>query len=111
MLQKKRSTKPPRSSKAFAKKPRNSNTPDQKSTQSHEPIPPLSSSRRTFGPGGCSTCGPHFCSMKIAEEVRRFAARQQISEEQALLVGLEQKLGSPSRKAASFTSGEIDIFD
>jgi phosphomethylpyrimidine synthase len=36
-------------------------------------------------------CGPHFCSMKIIEDVRKFAAEQQISEEQALQVGVEQK--------------------
>jgi phosphomethylpyrimidine synthase len=39
----------------------------------------------------CSMCGPHFCSMRITEDVRRFAAEQKISDEQALEVGLEQK--------------------
>jgi phosphomethylpyrimidine synthase len=36
-------------------------------------------------------CGPHFCIMKITEDVRKFAAEQKISEEQALQVALEQK--------------------
>ena len=36
-------------------------------------------------------CGPHFCSMRITEDVRKFAAEQKISEEEALQVGLEQK--------------------
>jgi phosphomethylpyrimidine synthase len=36
-------------------------------------------------------CGPHFCSIKITEDVRKFAAEQKISEEQALQVRLEQK--------------------
>jgi len=36
-------------------------------------------------------CGPHFCSMKITEDVRKYAAEQRISEQQALQVGLEQK--------------------
>ena len=36
-------------------------------------------------------CGPHFCSMKITEDVRKFAAQQKISEEEVLRVGLEQK--------------------
>lgn len=36
-------------------------------------------------------CGPHFCSMKITEDVRKFAAEQKISEEQALEVGLKEK--------------------
>jgi phosphomethylpyrimidine synthase len=35
--------------------------------------------------------GPHFCSMKITEDVRKFVARQKISEEKALQVGLKQK--------------------
>jgi phosphomethylpyrimidine synthase len=39
----------------------------------------------------CSMCGPHFCSMKITEDVRKFAAEQKISEEEALQIGLEQK--------------------
>ena len=39
----------------------------------------------------CSMCGPHFCSMKITEDVRKFAAEQRIAEEQALEAGMEQK--------------------
>jgi phosphomethylpyrimidine synthase len=39
----------------------------------------------------CSMCGPHFCSMKITEDVRRFAAEQGVAEEQALQAGLDQK--------------------
>ena len=39
----------------------------------------------------CSMCGPHFCSMRITEDVRKYAAEQKISEEQALQAGLEQK--------------------
>jgi phosphomethylpyrimidine synthase len=39
----------------------------------------------------CSMCGPHFCSMKMTEDVRKFAAQQQISEQDALQAGLEQK--------------------
>jgi phosphomethylpyrimidine synthase len=39
----------------------------------------------------CSMCGPHFCSMKITEDVRKYAAEQQVSEEEALKVGMEQK--------------------
>src|SRR5436309_7540807 len=48
-------------------------------------------------------CGPHFCSMKITEDVRKFAAEQGISEEAAVRAGLEQK-------AREFTeSGPGDI--
>ena len=39
----------------------------------------------------CSMCGPHFCSMKISEDVRQFAAAQGISEEEALEKGMEEK--------------------
>jgi phosphomethylpyrimidine synthase len=39
----------------------------------------------------CSMCGPHFCSMKITEDVRKFAAEQGITEEAAIQKGLEQK--------------------
>jgi phosphomethylpyrimidine synthase len=39
----------------------------------------------------CSMCGPHFCSMKITEDVRKFAAEQGISETDALQAGMEQK--------------------
>jgi phosphomethylpyrimidine synthase len=40
----------------------------------------------------CSMCGPHFCSMKITQEVREFAAEQNIAEaEKALAVGMSEK--------------------
>jgi phosphomethylpyrimidine synthase len=39
----------------------------------------------------CSMCGPHFCSMKISEDVRQYAAQQGISEQEALEKGMEEK--------------------
>jgi phosphomethylpyrimidine synthase len=39
----------------------------------------------------CSMCGPHFCSMKITEDVRRYAAEQGLSEEQAMQEGMKEK--------------------
>jgi phosphomethylpyrimidine synthase len=39
----------------------------------------------------CSMCGPHFCSMKITEEVRKFAAEQGLTEDEALQKGMEEK--------------------
>jgi len=39
----------------------------------------------------CSMCGPHFCSMKITEDVRKFAAEQGVSEERAIQAGLDAK--------------------
>ena len=39
----------------------------------------------------CSMCGPHFCSMKITQDVRDYAARQGLSDEEALQKGMEVK--------------------
>jgi phosphomethylpyrimidine synthase len=39
----------------------------------------------------CSMCGPHFCSMKITQDVRDYAARQGVSENEALAAGMQQK--------------------
>ncbi|PTD95130.1 phosphomethylpyrimidine synthase ThiC [Pseudothauera lacus] len=39
----------------------------------------------------CSMCGPHFCSMKITQDVRDFAAQQGIAEEAALAKGMQEK--------------------
>jgi phosphomethylpyrimidine synthase len=39
----------------------------------------------------CSMCGPHFCAMKITEEVRQYAAEQGVREEDALKKGMEEK--------------------
>ncbi|MBI3828420.1 MAG: phosphomethylpyrimidine synthase ThiC [Planctomycetes bacterium] len=39
----------------------------------------------------CSMCGPHFCSMKITEDVRAYAAQQGINEQAALTKGMEEK--------------------
>ena len=39
----------------------------------------------------CSMCGPHFCSMKITQDVRDFAARHGVSDEEALAKGMEAK--------------------
>ncbi len=39
----------------------------------------------------CSMCGPHFCAMKITEDVRQYAAEQGMSEQDALKKGMEEK--------------------
>tara|TARA_B100000035_G_scaffold134321_1_gene114313 strand:- start:62995 stop:64887 length:1893 start_codon:yes stop_codon:yes gene_type:complete len=39
----------------------------------------------------CSMCGPHFCSMKISQDVRDYAAKKGISENEALAKGMEEK--------------------
>ncbi|MFN2578970.1 MAG: phosphomethylpyrimidine synthase ThiC [Pyrinomonadaceae bacterium] len=39
----------------------------------------------------CSMCGPHFCSMKITQDVREYAAQKEIDEQAALRVGMKEK--------------------
>jgi len=39
----------------------------------------------------CSMCGPHFCSMKISQDVRDFARAKGITENDALKKGFEEK--------------------
>jgi phosphomethylpyrimidine synthase len=51
----------------------------------------------------CSMCGPHFCSMRITEDVRKYAAEQKLSGEEALRAGLEQK-------AREFTEAGAKIY-
>jgi phosphomethylpyrimidine synthase len=51
----------------------------------------------------CSMCGPHFCSMKITEDVRRYAAEHAITEEAAIEEGLKQK-------ATEFTKSGSEIY-
>jgi len=39
----------------------------------------------------CSMCGPHFCSMRITQDVRDYAKSHHLSEEEALAKGMEEK--------------------
>ena len=39
----------------------------------------------------CSMCGPHFCSMKISQDVRDYAAKKGISDQEALEKGMKEK--------------------
>lgn len=39
----------------------------------------------------CSMCGPHFCSMKISQEVREYAQRKGLDETAALATGMQEK--------------------
>jgi len=36
-------------------------------------------------------CGPKFCSMKISQEVRDFAAVNEIKEDEVIAKGMEEK--------------------
>ncbi|HEX9281171.1 MAG TPA: phosphomethylpyrimidine synthase ThiC [Candidatus Udaeobacter sp.] len=39
----------------------------------------------------CSMCGPHFCSMKITEDVRKFAAEHGLTDAEAIESGMQEK--------------------
>lgn len=39
----------------------------------------------------CSMCGPHFCSMKITQDVREYAAKNQLADDAALTHGMQEK--------------------
>ncbi len=39
----------------------------------------------------CSMCGPKFCSMKITQDVRAYAASMEVGVEEAAQVGMEEK--------------------
>ncbi|NQY08264.1 MAG: phosphomethylpyrimidine synthase ThiC [Flavobacteriales bacterium] len=51
----------------------------------------------------CSMCGPHFCSMKITQEVREYAKKNKLSEQDAVAEGMEEKAKEFSKE------GEIYI--
>ena len=48
----------------------------------------------------CSMCGPHFCSMKISEDVRQYAAQQGIAENEAIAKGMADKAKEFTDKGA-----------
>jgi len=39
----------------------------------------------------CSMCGPHFCSMKITQDVRDYATQLQVDEQTAIQIGMKEK--------------------
>ena len=39
----------------------------------------------------CSMCGPHFCSMKITQDVRDYAAKKELDEQAAMAAGMQEK--------------------
>jgi len=51
----------------------------------------------------CSMCGPHFCSMKITQEVREYAAQKELDEQAAIEAGLREK-------AEEFRKGGAEIY-
>jgi phosphomethylpyrimidine synthase len=51
----------------------------------------------------CSMCGPHFCSMKITQDVRDYAEQKQLDEQTALQTGMQEK-------AEEFRQGGAEIY-
>jgi phosphomethylpyrimidine synthase len=49
----------------------------------------------------CSMCGPKFCSMRISQDVREYAAAQGLSEEEAVAAGLHDKAEEFARRGSS----------
>ena len=48
----------------------------------------------------CSMCGPHFCSMKITQDVREYAQKQGVSADEALKKGMQEKAVEFVKKGA-----------
>ena len=51
----------------------------------------------------CSMCGPHFCSMKITQDVRDYAEKQGMNEADALAQGMAEK-------AREFRAGGAQLY-
>ncbi|MCW3060037.1 MAG: thiC [Capsulimonas sp.] len=52
----------------------------------------------------CSMCGPHFCSMRITQDVREYAAKLKLAgEDEALAAGMEEK-------SKEFVAGGAEIY-
>jgi len=47
----------------------------------------------------CSMCGPHFCSMKITQDVRAYAESKGVDVGQAIEIGMEEKAAEFRAKA------------
>ncbi len=51
----------------------------------------------------CSMCGPHFCSMKITQDVREYAAKQGLEDQAAIAQGMQEK-------SAEFVKAGADVY-
>ncbi len=54
----------------------------------------------------CSMCGPHFCSMKITQDVREYAAQKGLEDAKALQEGMREKAAEFRKRG-----GEIYLAD
>jgi phosphomethylpyrimidine synthase len=55
----------------------------------------------------CSMCGPHFCSMKITQDVRDYAAQKGLEEAAALEAGMREKAEEFRQKGAEIYVTEL----
>jgi phosphomethylpyrimidine synthase len=55
----------------------------------------------------CSMCGPHFCSMKITQDVREYAAQKELDEQAALESGMKEKAAEFVAAGAEIYQGEL----
>jgi phosphomethylpyrimidine synthase len=54
----------------------------------------------------CSMCGPSFCSMRITEDIRRYAEEQGVTNEEALEQGMKEKAEQFKRSGGEIYLGE-----
>ncbi len=52
----------------------------------------------------CSMCGPHFCSMKITQDVREYAREHGMSDDEVLQKGMQEK-------SVEFVKGGAEIYN
>jgi phosphomethylpyrimidine synthase len=55
----------------------------------------------------CSMCGPHFCSMKITQDVREYAKTHGVEAEKALAVGMTEKAKEFVQSGGEIYQGSI----
>ncbi|MBI3330135.1 MAG: phosphomethylpyrimidine synthase ThiC, partial [Nitrospinae bacterium] len=55
----------------------------------------------------CSMCGPHFCSMKITQDVREYAAQKGLDEAKALEEGMREKADEFRQKGSEIYLAQV----
>ena len=73
----------------------------EKALQFHDETLPKDSSKVAHF---CSMCGPHFCSMKITQDVRDYAQQKGVEETQALGEGMKEMSASFKEKGGEIYS-------
>ena len=59
----------------------------------------------------CSMCGPHFCAMKITEDVRKYAAEKGVEDTQAFFTGMKEMSDTFVKTGAEVYLGDSKEFD